>query len=77
MLVRAWRDPAGHDDLNRLSKGSVHEVERDREHAWRDLGGEHAGVVVNLARVDQHALRQPRDFLVKARHQRVHGLPTG
>ena len=42
---------------------------------WRHLGGEHAGVVVDLARVDEDALRQLCDLLVKAWHERVHGLP--
>lgn len=36
---------------------------------WRDLGGKHAGVVVDVARVDQHPLGQLGDLLVEAGHQ--------
>jgi len=40
----------------------------------RHLGRQHAGVPVDLARVDEHALRQLGDLLVEAGHQAVHGL---
>jgi hypothetical protein len=50
-------------------------AKRENGRTWGDLGGQDAGVVVHLPGVDEQALRQPRNLLVKARHQTIHGLP--
>ena len=42
--------------------------------AWSDLGGQDAGMVVNLPGVNEQPLRHLGNLLVKAGHQRVHRL---
>merc|ERR1719261_453505 len=47
------------------------------ELAGRHLRGEHRGVAVDLARLDEHAVRHTADLRVEGRHQRIHGLDEG
>mmetsp|Transcript_21409 Transcript_21409/g.56434 ORF Transcript_21409/g.56434 Transcript_21409/m.56434 type:complete len:537 (-) Transcript_21409:7-1617(-) len=69
--------------LNRLGvllSVGVDHLDRDRldaRDAGDDLGGEDAGVVVDRARPDQHALRLLRDLLVEGRHDARHRLDEG